>query len=445
MRTKGEGPNVISTSLLVKYSFIAVPVAFAGFPLYVLAPDYYVTHHGVSLTLLGALLLVIRLMDAVIDPLIGFLIDTFQKHLKLFAITAACPLCFAIFGLFNFTFFDPIRWFSLCMIFAVTAYSVLTITLGAYATMWTTNVHDQTRIAGAREAFGLMGLIIAVSTPKTISSLTQASTVYLWYGFLLALLMVIGVTCFLSLPQIFETQKKQRPSLLKGVRTLDQKTKRLFAIYGLNMLASSIPSILVIFYVRDLLGAEKFIGLFLILYFLSGVLFIPFWNKISVSHGKYKTWFISNIVAVSGFIGAFFLGHGDIAPYALVCSLSGLALGADLTLPPSLLSDHIHGQKKTEYSGTYYALMTFIAKMSLAFASAIVLPTLDYAGFKPNEANADHALLTLSLAYSLIPCVLKGLSMGLIYFYFIKLKTGGKNELVENHVNPGSTDDAKWL
>ena len=50
------------------YGLMALPMAFAGFPLYVLAPDFYATQHGVSLTLLGALLLSIRLVDAVRTP-----------------------------------------------------------------------------------------------------------------------------------------------------------------------------------------------------------------------------------------------------------------------------------------------------------------------------------------------------------------------------------------
>ena len=54
---------------LWQYSALAMPVAFAGFPLYVLAPDYYATTHGVSLSLLGLLLLGLRLFDAIQYPL----------------------------------------------------------------------------------------------------------------------------------------------------------------------------------------------------------------------------------------------------------------------------------------------------------------------------------------------------------------------------------------
>ena len=157
---------------LLRYGFIALPVAFAGFPLYVLAPDFYGTNHGLSLTFLGTLLLVIRLFDGVQDPLIGWIADRFQGRFLPVIAGAGTILFLAIFGLFNLVIFSPATWFAICMVFAVSAYSVLTITLGMYATLWTKNKDDQTRIAGAREAFGLIGLVIAVSMPTILSGMT---------------------------------------------------------------------------------------------------------------------------------------------------------------------------------------------------------------------------------------------------------------------------------
>ena len=46
-------------------------VAMAALPLYVHLPKFYGGHLGVSLTALGVLLLVLRLVDGLIDPLLG--------------------------------------------------------------------------------------------------------------------------------------------------------------------------------------------------------------------------------------------------------------------------------------------------------------------------------------------------------------------------------------
>lgn len=429
-------PMITGKSLL-QYGFIAVPVAFAGFPLYVLAPDFYATQHGLSLTVLGAILLAIRLFDAVQDPLIGWFTDRLQGQFMPLLSAAGALLCLSVFALFNSHLFSPAIWFALCMVCAVTAYSVLIIVLGAQATLWTPDKNDQTRIAGAREAFGLIGLVIAVSIPSLLSQLVSADDVYRWYAAILLLLMLAGIASFAMLHRhsIAPITDNHRVAFLSAVRALPGASWRLFMVYGVSMLASSIPAVLVIFYVRDLLGAEQLTGLFLLLYFLSGAAAMPLWKQMSVRIGKYKTWCTANCLAVVGFIGAFFLNPGDVWPYAIVCIVSGFALGADLTLPPSILADHIHARANSAYSATHYACLAFIGKISLALASAIALPVLDAAGFKPQAINSEAALATLSAAYALIPCILKFIAAVLLYCLFIRINSGGDNENLQNHGN----------
>ncbi len=413
----------INNQSLIQYSFISVPLAFAGFPLYVLAPDFYATHHGLSLNLLGSLLLGMRLFDAIQDPVIGWIADKVQGNFVRLIIMGGVMLCVSIFALFNNVFFSPILWFGCCMLVAISSYSLLTIILGTQATLWTEDKHDQTRIAGMREACGLMGLVMAVSMPTILSGITRAENIYKWYGGILAGLMVVGILCFSKIdfgPSKNNIKQSTENLLIDAAfRSLPRETLMLFAVYGLSMLASSIPAVLVIFYVRDWLGAEHFMGLFLVLYFLSGATGMQIWKKLSTYYGKYIAWGISNILAVIGFIGAFFLGKNDASLYAIICVISGLALGADLTLPPSILADHIHRHSNSRFAGMHYACLVFIAKISLAFASAITFFVLDFKGFKPAAHNSDEALIVLCVAYALIPCALKIMSAALLYMLFI--------------------------
>lgn len=438
-------PAVTGKSLF-QYGFIAVPIAFAGFPLYVLAPDFFATQHGLSLTLLGTLLLAIRVVDAVQDPLIGWFTDRLQGRFLLLLSIAGALLCLSIFALFNGSFFSPAIWFTLCMLFAVSAYSVLTIVLGAQATLWTADADAQTRIAGAREAFGIIGLVIAVSVPTLLAPLVSPDAVYRWYAAILLVLMVAGMVGFSRLALRTASPRTSlispRPSPLAGVRALPVESLHLFGVYGLSMLASSIPAVLVIFYVRDLIGAEHLTGVFLLLYFLSGAVAMPLWKKVSARIGKYKAWCWANTLAVAGFICAFFLTAGDVWPYAAVCIVSGFALGADLMLPPAILADHIHARGNRSHAGSHYAFLAFIGKASLALASAIALPVLDAAGFKPKTVNSEFALATLSATYALIPCALKLGAAGLLYGFFIRSHPGGHNENIQNHRNNGSSHHA---
>ena len=64
------------TRALALLGLPALPLAFVALPLYVMWPHYFANRFGVSLGLIGGLLLVTRILDAVLDPALGHWIDT---------------------------------------------------------------------------------------------------------------------------------------------------------------------------------------------------------------------------------------------------------------------------------------------------------------------------------------------------------------------------------
>lgn len=55
----------------LRYGLLGLPLAFCALPLYVLMPNLYAQQWGVPLASLGALLLGVRMLDALVDPLLG--------------------------------------------------------------------------------------------------------------------------------------------------------------------------------------------------------------------------------------------------------------------------------------------------------------------------------------------------------------------------------------
>ena len=428
---------------LIQYSFLAVPVAFAGFPLYVLAPDFYATHHGVSLSVLGMALLCLRAFDAVQDPFIGAMSDRFSSRALPVMLTSAVLLVGSIFALFNPIGVNPIIWFAGCILLAVTAYSILSINLNTLGALWTQDTHEQTRISGVREAFGLAGLLLAVTMPGILGKYVPAEKVFIWFSAILGVLMICALWAFGRWFKHNPQTTRQSP-IQKGtwatLRLLPVATYRLYMVYGLSVLASSIPAVLVIFFIRDRLGAESYTGLFLLLYFLSGALAMPLWKKLSNRYGKHQAWLLSILLAVISFVWAFFLGAGDIWQYGVICIASGMALGGDLALPPSLLADHIHQHGSEANAATQFSILALLAKAGLAIGSAITLPLLDAAGFVPATSNEAAALMSLSIAYALIPCIIKLASGYLLYHFFIRSHRKKNHETaLENHPHRSNT------
>jgi glycoside/pentoside/hexuronide:cation symporter, GPH family len=424
---------------LWRYSVLAIPVAFAGFPLYVLAPDYYATTHGVSLALLGMLLLALRVFDAVQDPLIGALSDRYRRHSGYFMGAAAVALPIAIYGLFNMLPVSPAAWFALCIALAVTAYSVLSINLNTLGGLWTKDVQAKTRITAWRETCGLIGLVVAVSLPVLLKSHVGEERAYFYFSLTLAVCMLMAWVVFRPWLRAHLAHagrgQAQAGGLFSGFRAMTRRARYFLLVYGLSMLASSIPAVLVIFFVRDLLGAVSLTGVFLLLYFLSGAASMPLWKHVSDTLGKYRAWGVAMAFAALSFVWAFFLGAGDVWQYAVICALSGFALGADLALPPSILADHIHESNAEAHAATHFALLALVA-------SAIALPVLSAMNFVPAAQNSAEALFGLSVAYALIPCLLKLASAVWLVLYFIRSKQGVIYENHQTHSVSGGTHHA---
>jgi Na+/melibiose symporter-like transporter len=110
------------------------------------------------------------------------------------------------------------------------------------------------------------------------------------------------------------------------------------------------------------------------------------------------------------------VGPGDIVAFAIVCAASGLALGADLALPPSILADVIGRLGPLLGAGAYFGGWTLATKLNLALAAGIALPLLGGFGYVPGTRDAE-ALQALALVYAGVPCLLKLLALGALVAY----------------------------
>lgn len=60
----------------IPYALPAFSLAVIGIPVYVYLPKFYTDTIGIDIATVGLLLLLVRMFDAVTDPVIGFLSDT---------------------------------------------------------------------------------------------------------------------------------------------------------------------------------------------------------------------------------------------------------------------------------------------------------------------------------------------------------------------------------
>jgi len=125
--------------------------------------------------------------------------------------------------------------------------------------------------------------------------------------------------------------------------------------------------------------------------------------------GLARSWLGGMCMSVAVFAWAGAMGAGDAVPFLVVCALSGFAIGSDLVLPSALLAGIIADAGDQPHAGAYFGWWNFATKLNLALAAGLALPLLGLAGYVPGAREAG-ALQALSLAYCLLPCVLKVLA-----------------------------------
>jgi Na+/melibiose symporter-like transporter len=110
------------------------------------------------------------------------------------------------------------------------------------------------------------------------------------------------------------------------------------------------------------------------------------------------------MLSVVAFSFALLLGNGNVLGFSAICFLSGLALGADLALPPAMLAETIRAKGDESRAGAYFGLWTLATKLNLALAAGVALPLLALFGYVPGEPETVRPLY---FAYCVLPCALK--------------------------------------
>ncbi len=406
----------------LRYGALGLPLAFVALPLYVVLPNHYASQFGIPLATLGALLLGARLFDALADPAIGRLVDRWFARSAAQVLGAAVVAAGVLALGFRGLFFPPVHeraallaWCAALLAVTYLSYSVLSVLHQSWGARLGGDEAQRARIVSWREGLALVGVLVASVLPA-LAGLSVATAVF-------AIALAVAVLLLRQAPQprIGAPPGAAAPAAAGPLST--PGFRKLLAIYLLNGVASAVPATLVLFFIRDRLQAQPWEPLFLASYFAAGALSMPLWLRLVARLGLARSWLAGMGLAIVTFAWAALLGAGDIAAYTAVCIASGIALGADLTLPGALLAGVIqragHGER---LEGAYFGWWNFATKLNLALAAGISLPLLGAFGYVPGSRDAA-ALQALTWAYCLLPCVLKMGAAGLLHTLWLRKET----------------------
>lgn len=377
------------------YALLAFPLSCFGIPIYIHLANFYFNQFNIALTTIALVIFLCRCCDCIFDPFVGYLSDFLVKKnisRKTLIVIGSIPLFVSFYFIFNpFILAEKtlLIWLGVNLILLYFSLSLVVIN---YETLVTEISSNQTNFVASRESMQILGILLISILPSIISKKLEISydqsLSYLW----IFIAPIFAISLFF-LPKIKNISK----NLQKNFIFQNYQFWKLSFVYLLNSISVSIPAVTIRFYVDDYLETPELNGNFLGLYFLSAAISVFIWGKIINRIGQKKSWLIAILISVAIFIFATFISKENYQLFYLVCFLSGFAVGCDLTAPQLLLIETI---KNNPNKTIYFAIFSFITKLSLAFATLIAL-------FAISNESGGLNYQAIPLTYALLPCILK--------------------------------------
>ena len=447
-----QASNRISTRMLIAYILPAFVIALPTIPVYINIPALYGIELGLGLAVIGIVLLAARVFDTVSDPIIGILSDRLGfrgAHRKPWIAIGSIIAGIGLFKVLN----PPSEVDSdYLLLWCVVLYAGWTLVAVPYLT-WgaelSSDYNERARITSWREGTALIGILcagaISAVAPSFGWSEREAIGNITW--------LAIGLGAFFIPFMIWVVpdrgMKNTASSRLKinafiaNLKTIfyNKPFLLLLSAWFLNGIANGIPAALFLIYLEHGLGAnEEIRPLFILIYFLAAIIAIPIWNHFSRLFGKHRAWCWAMILASLAFITVPFLSPGSFTLFFVICSITGMALGADLALPPAIQADVVDFDRwrfRQERAGVQFAIWGMSTKLALAVSVGLALPTVDALGFDP-IAPTTTGIKYLIVIYSIVPVVIKLLAVMLIWRFPLNSKKHGiiSQRLRRYHLRP---------
>ena len=411
-------PAEPSRLTLAAYALPALPFAVLTLPLYVIVPAFYARELALPRAAVGQTLLGVRLLDALSDPLAGVLADRWRPAFgrrRLWFIAASLPAALAAWFLFTPPQNAGLAYLALWGAVLSVAWTAAQVPYAAWGAELTASYAGRARVTAWRETFGVIGTLLALSAQAVLPAFGLPGERAVLAAFALLVGIGLPLAALTTVARVREPADvtRARLPLRAGFAYMraNRAFLRLLLAYLLNGLANGFPATLFLFFVTQRLRAPEAVGAVLVVYLLCGIAGVPLWLALARRWSKHRAWCAAMLLASAFFGVAPFLGAGDGTWFGVIGVATGLALGADLILPPAIQADVIDADTEKsgeQRAGIYFAVWGLATKLALAGAVGLAFPVLAARGFDPGaDAQSGEALTALAFLYAGLPVLLK--------------------------------------
>jgi glycoside/pentoside/hexuronide:cation symporter, GPH family len=444
----GSGvPVKVKFDRLIAYSTLQLPLAMAALPVVLNVSHFYGEVLKLSLQIMGPIFIFARIVDAIQDPVIGLISDRFTRRGRRGRLAFAALMIPVLAAGFYMLFDPPDAWFGNQTRMAVwligalllvhLGYSGVSISYHSHGAELTDDYNERTKVTVGREVFGLLGMTLAVVLPTFLTYKLGDSDGYMTLG-----LLFLPILVLFSMPTLIWAGPSVHPPVIHAERNpfiaffaplKNRLFRRLLLVFVVNGAALGVAVTVMLFYVEHVLkGGKLQAGIILLVYFIAGAASVPLWLMLSKRTSKAAAWFVGMIMTALAMACAIFIGPGDFYWFLAISVITGLGIGADYGLPPSILADVINsteGGDSRGKTGTYFGLWALATKLATAIGAAGSLPVAALLGFNP--AKGLYGTTALIIAYIVLPVMIKIIAALLIWFIRIEAVRGSvRDELL---------------
>ena len=405
----------------------------------------YLAMQGIDLTKVAVVLLVVKIWDAINDPLFGFLFDRIQfkngqKSMPWLRVsTALMPFVtiaiFSIPGALSET--AKLVWFGVSYVLWDTVYTLTDAPAYAMLNTMTDNIQERTELLSINRIYsgigqGLYGVILTVLISEKVG---LSAT---WTIVVLSVLATAFMTplCFNCKERNYHPEDQEERFTFRQMWHYLKNNKYLLTYYGGYCAQDALKTsaALGLFASFYLFGSSMFN---MILGFISAVPgFIAAFlaPKIVKKHDKMKVLMICNLLNVLFGFAIFFFGWENKTLFIILNVLRAAPASIQGVLAFMFTPDCAeYGQYKSGVSATgiTFAIQTFSVKITAAISSSLALFLLGLFNWISVQASdfaelerlgiqqSAQALNGLWIVYALIPTI--GLAIAGIFYLFYKL------------------------
>ena len=422
-----------STRAMLAYVLPTIAAGTVIAPITAILPSLYAKYAGVSLAALGSLFVLLRIFDAVSDPLIGYWSDKTRSvrfGRKPWVIVGALIVTVSVWFLYRIPADAGIVYLSLWSMLFYFGYTMHEVPHMAWGSEITPDYAQRARLFSYRSMAEASGGFIYTLLPLGLfyigftASTDYTPQVFHYLGYAVLILFPLMITLaakWAPAGDVVATTQGNLLGLLKG-SVRNKPLMRFLGAYVVAGAGSGIFAALFFPYLDSYLHIGNKVPHLLLTAMIMQFVSQPFWAKVATLIGKHRCWAYGWIANSLALVPMFWVRPGPDAVWPVIglVALYSFTNGVSSVAPMALLADVVDYEmwkRGVDRAANYYAFMLFLAKSTASVGGLMFVFLGAVFGYSiaDGAVNTDFANLGLLISFCILPSVFQMMAIPLIW------------------------------